>query len=294
MAVSIADLVNQIERDLLVHYTRPIYDTPSVSYNDSIASVQLASTDTLGRGALLDANFEMMYVTAFNEGTRTASVIRGFLGTPKAGGDGSTLVRINPRFPTVSLLDTITDELRSWDERLFVVELEALSFGASDTSVEITPSRQPYKVVYARPRPDEGAVRKFKNVSIRRSENTGQFSTGYSLHIGAPFGEATTLDVGYALPFDLSALSSSSDLLATHGLTAGMLEILKWGALYRMVAGKEAARLDPQTHARPDVEQSIPATALLQASAQYRAMRDVAFDREVRRLLAEWPYRFGS
>ena len=293
MAVSLADLTNQVERELLVHYARPLYDVPASSYNTSVTSIVLANTDQISPGAILDAGFELMMVVNWVAGTRTATVIRGFLGTTAASGTTSTLVRINPPVTSAGMVDAFLDELRSWDERVYATDSDSVSFGASATSVEITPARRPYRVLYARPRPLGTNYRRlYLDATIRSDEPAGQFASTYSLHIENAIG-ATTVDLLYAVPFDISALTTSSDLLATHGLSEGMLEILKWGALARVTSGKEARRLDPSTYNRPDQIQGFPATALLQASAEYRKARDMAYDREARRLLAKYPPRFS-
>lgn len=295
MATSIQNLVDQIDRELLVHYGRPLIDTPSGSFNSSATSISLSSITNLSQGAILDASFELIWVKSWS--SPTATVIRGMYGTTAASGTTSTIIRINPRFTTVGILDAVTDELRSWDERLFAVEQEALDFEGYDTSVEASPTRTPYRLLYGRPRPYTNIdVRTHfggGEVSLVRGENTSQFSTGYSLQVRTPIGVPTVVDVAYAVPFTLTGLSTSSDLIATHGLSESMLEILKWGALARLVAGKEAARLDPTTFNRADQQQSVPATALLQAGAQYQKMRDMAYDREARKLLAQWPIRFA-
>lgn len=290
---TIEDLVNQVDRDLLIHFTRPLYDVPASAYNNSTSSIVLDNTTTLAPGAILDANFELMYVVAWNESTQTATVIRGFLGTTAAGGDTNDLVRINPRFPTPSIMDTILEELRSWDDRLFTVELETVTWGAEAHSVEISPSVEPYRLLYARLRPaSTNEPRAFFRPIMRRSEAASQFTSGISLFNEWTFGSDRTVDLAYAVPFDLSAVTSSTSLEGL-GLTAGMLEILKWGALARLVAGKEAGRLDPTAYGRPDLEQAVPASSLLQASAQYMRLRNDAFDREVRKLLATWPVQFS-
>lgn len=290
---TMSDLVNQIDRDLMVHFTRPIYDVPASSYTDSTTSIALSSVQTLGVGSVLDAAFELMYVTAFNEATRTATVIRGFLGTTASSGTTSTLVRINPRVPTPSIYDCMLDEIRSWDERLFTTEADSLSFAADALSVEATPAATNiYRVLFARPQPlTSDEVRSYVYLTLRRNEPSGQFASGFSLHLDQPFGDARTVDVLYAVPFTISSLTTSTSLEGL-GVSTGMLEIIKWGALARLTAGKELGRLDYTTYVRPNVEQSVPATALLQTSAQYTQMRNAAYEREARRLLGLWPIRF--
>jgi hypothetical protein len=131
---------------------------------------------------------------------------------------------------------------------------------------------------------------------LRRSEATGEFATGYSVQLpaGLVFGTARTVDVVYALPFATGTLATTTDLQSTVGLADTQLEILKWGVLWRIMGGLQEARLDPFGTIRTDIEQSVPAMSPLQASAQYKRMRDDAYDVEVRRLLGRYPYRTAA
>jgi hypothetical protein len=291
---TISDLVGQIERDLLNHYSRPLYDKPAASYTNVATTIQLSTINSLSAGAIIDAEFELMYVTAWTAATKTATVIRGFLGTTASSGTTSTLVRINPRVPSPAIYDTILDEVRSWDENLFNVEKEALSFTSDVTSVQANPTLSPYRLLYARPRPQNLTdPRTWINALLVRGEAVSQFSSTYSVQIEYPFGEATTVDVAYAVPFNLTGITTLSSL-ESIGLTNGMFEILKWGSIARIVMGKEINRLDPTSVNRPDFDQAVPAMSLIQTGMQYMKFRDIAYNRETRRLLASWPRRFNG
>jgi hypothetical protein len=290
---TITDLTNQIERELLVHYARPQFDVPASNYTNVATSVTLANLTTVQPGAILDAAFEMMLVTAFNSATKVATVVRGFLGTTAVAGTTSTLVRVNPPIPTAAIYDAVLDDLRSWDERLYKIELATVTFGASDTSIVVTPTANPFRILYARPRPRTALERRrFLNMRLRENENTTQFASGISLHIDDAFGYSATVDVAFAMPFSLTGLTTTTNLVSTTGLSEGMLEILKWGALYRIVAGKETRRLDPNTFLVQSQQNAFPATANVQTAAEYRKMRDMAYDREVRKLLTNYTPRF--
>lgn len=294
---TIAELVNEIDRELLSTYTAPMYDTPAASFVTAATTIQLATVEQVSRGATLDCGFELMYVTNWEEGTRTATVIRGFLGTTARSGATTDLVRVNPRVSSAAIVDAIRDELRSWDERVYSVQVESLSFTSSQTSALATPTRPPYRIVSARPRPSAADdLRTWTTLDLRRSEATGEFSTGYSVQLpaGMVFGTATTVDVVYALPFATGTLTTTTDLQTTVGLADTQLEILKWGVLWRVMGGKQEARLDPFGTIRTDIEQSVPAMSPLQAAAQYKRMRDDAYDVEVRRLLGRYPYRTAA
>lgn len=291
---TISDLVGQIERDLLNHYSRPLYDKPAASYSNVATTIQLSTIDSLSAGAILDAEFELMYVTAWVTATKTATVIRGFLGTTASAGTTSTLVRVNPRVPTPAIYDTILDEVRSWDENLFNIEKEALSFASDVTSVQANPTLVPYRLLYARPRPDNSTdVRTWVNALLVRGEAVSQFSSTYSVQVEYSFGSATIIDVAYAVPFNITGITNSSSL-ETVGLTSGMFEILKWGSLARIVMGKEINRLDPTSVNRPDFDQAVPAMSLIQTGMQFMKFRDTAYNREARRLLGSWPRRFNG
>lgn len=291
---TIEALVSEIDRQLLSHYTRPVLDTPAATFTAGASEIKLSTVDTMAPGSVLDCGFELMYVKTWNEATRTATVIRGLHGSTARAGVTTDLVKINPRISSVAMVDAIRDEIRSWDSRIYAVELDSVSFGASSPSMEVTPSRDPYRVLSVRPQPQSSTdQRGWVMAELRRGEAVGQFASGYSLHLppGMIFGAATVADVTWAMPFNLTTLATTTDLQATVGLADTMLEILKWGVLYRILAGNQEARLEPFGTVRSDIEQSVPAMSALQAASQFKRMRDDAYDVEVRRLLNRYPVR---
>lgn len=294
------DLMNQIERDYVVPISRPEYDVLAGSYSavSTTGNVLLTVSETLMPGSILEVNNEIMYVLTYNPNTRTALVKRAHFGTTAAAGSSGDLVRINPRFSMVSIFDAIKDEALSWDTRLFVVQRESMSFTQFQINHTATPTRAPIRALGMRKRP-QYSITTFDyvrtDVPFRFSateDTTDQFTTGYAVHLRQAFDIATTVDVYYGLPFDFSALTVSSNLESTHGLGSGMLEILKWGALARLMSGRETVRGDVTTHTRPDVQANVPAGINAQVGSQYMRMRDQLYDKEYRKLLALWPIRF--
>lgn len=297
--VTVSDIVHQIERDFLIAIVRPEYDTIKTTYNTTTGNITLDATESLLPGAILNAGFELMYVKSWNVDTRTASVIRGFLGSTPAAGNAGEMIRINPRFSDTAIMDAVTEELRDWDERLFVVQRESLSIGPNDVALTATPTRRPYRLLAMRLRPGSASsytsypgTYRYLPGQLRTNEATDVSSTGYAIHLESPIGYSTTVDVFYALPFDTSGLTGSTNLLITVGLSSNMLEVLKWGALYRLMAGRETGRADPGSVQRPDLAQAVPAGLQIQAGESYRRMRERKYNEEAKRLLAEWPVRF--
>jgi hypothetical protein len=290
---TIAELINEIDRELLQHYTQPQLDLPNSSISTAATTITLTSVNSISPGSVLDIGFELMYVTAWNENNRVADVIRGLYGSTATSHATTDLVRINPRISSVAMLDAIRDEIRSWDERVFATEAGTVSFGSNEHGVDVTLTQDPYRVVWARPRPNTSNVAyKRASLVLRRNEDTDVFASGYSLHLppGLVFSETTTVDVLYAVPFDTATLATATDLQSTVGLSDSMLEIVKWGSLSRLVAGKGEGRVSPFGGGRADIEGSTPATAALQAAAEYMRMRNEAYHREAFRLLAKYPY----
>ena len=292
---TIADLVNEIERDHLLSFSRPEYVQVETAVNSAAVAINLVGTDALLKQAVLNTNFELLYVTQYNRNSRTATVIRGHLGSTASAIAQGQVVRVNPRFSDVAVMDAILDELSSWDERVFRVVSETLSFGVHDTSIVATPGATPYRVLEARRRPrwDLDSWR-MPNVELRRSEAVSEFATGYSISLSESFGEASSVDVLYAVPFETADVDHESDLIADVGLDREMLEVLKWGALYRLMAGRETTRLDQTVHHRSDMQEAVPPGSNLQVAERYKALRDLRYNEAAKRLLARWPYTFAG
>ena len=292
---SITDLVNQIERDHLIPLSRPEYDSVDGAISSSATSLGLTNTDVLPTQSIVNTGFELLYVTAWNRNSRQATVVRGHLGsTASAISDGQT-VRINPLFPDVTIMDAMLDELASWDERVYKVESETLTIGAYDTTVEITPSATPYRILEARRRSRydyEPAA--YGNLRMNIIEPIALYPSGFSARIPQSYGIDTTVDVFYAVPFTTAGITATTDLEATTGLDRQMLEILKWGALWRLLAGRETARLDQTTHHRMDLDQAVPVGSNYQISERYKLLRDLQYNEAAKRLLGRWPYTFAG
>lgn len=292
---TISDLVNEIERDHLSAYSRPEYCQVETGVNSGAVSIVLTQTDALLKQAVLNTGFELLYVTAYNRNSRTATVMRGHLGTTAASIATGQVVRINPRFSDVAIMDGIVDELASWDERVYKVVQETLAFSVYDSTILATPTGAPYRVLEARRRPRQTYEPwRRTNVTLRRSEDVSQFSTGYSITVDDPYNLATDLDVLYAVPFNTIGLTSSTDLVDDVGLDGEMCEVLKWGALWRLMVGRETVRLDQTVHHRTDLQEAVPAGSNVQVGERYKMLRDLRYNEVAKRLLGQWPYTFSS
>lgn len=295
---TIGQLVDEIERGLLEFYSLPQLDILSASATTADTTIELTTIDQLSRGSVLEVDFELMYVLEWNGNTRTATVIRGHSGTTAHSLDANDVARVNPRVSHVAMLDAIREELRSWDDRVFNVEADTLSFGSSDSGINVTPTAtEIYRVLQAHVVPNSAnAPYKTITIELRRDEDATMFAGGWSAHLppGMRFGEATTVHVLYAVPFTLTTLDTSTDLQSTVGLSSSMMEILKWGTLSRILASRQENRLDMMANLRADVEQRVPALSPAQAAAQFQLLRDRAYANEAYRLLNKYPPRTAA
>jgi len=293
---TVEDLANEIDRDFLIHYARPIYDVTPQSHSDSTTSIKLTTTPQLAAGAVLDIDFELMYVQSWNESLKTATVIRGFLGTTAVASDANTLVRINPRYSTAAMLDAVRAEIASWDERVFRVELATVSFDAYYSTAEAITSTTPYRLLRLMPRPDDiwAYDREWIKGTLLFNQDVSQWPSGLAVQVDCAFGRPTTVDALYAMPFpDPAGLDPFvTDLEVDWDVPVGLLEVLRWGVLGRLLTGRESGRLDPQITTSRLQAEAIPANAALQAGAQFYNLRNIAYDREVRRLMAMYGVRF--
>jgi hypothetical protein len=187
----------------------------------------------------------------------------------------------------------MVDEARSWTEQLFMVTSETLDVDANAFAVELNPVGTPTgRIIDVRMRPYGSAYPQqylhVNGVEMRTDESTDLFASGYALHFYQPFQLPVTIDVLYARRIDLSTSGVDDELDVTEGMT----EILKWGALWRLLAGREAQRLDTGVHQQPSVAQGIPAGAQVQVAEAYRRLRNQLYAEEARRLTTKYPLRF--
>jgi hypothetical protein len=237
----------------------------------------------IGEGGLVAIDEETLLVKAVNG--LSVTLARGINGSKIAGHSEGSIVEVNPRFFPAVIGSAIVEEIRSWPPDMYRVETADVAFGSTELATEFSPSTafrtlleatwyssyaDHYSTLATMPR-------------ITRSADTDVYGSGYSIQRYGPDFDSGTLRVVYATDFDLDSLELDS-ALADIGIPASSYDVVIYGVLWRLLAPREAGRLNTLSQPQPRAKQDVPARATLSAAAGYKQLRDERLAEEILRL----------
>jgi hypothetical protein len=194
-------------------------------------------------GAQLCIGNEMFRVWTSDEGTKTAVVQPGMLGSTSATHTADDLVYVNPRFPRFAVFKALNDEIRSLSAPTNgLYYMDTYEFEASGSVVDYGLPADVIDVydVYIEDLGPTDEWPRLPNWDWNPNANETTFIHGKSVHVpGVVLGR--TVRVVYKA--DFVALTSSSQDLSTVGhISESMQDILHWGILLRMGPSREIKR----------------------------------------------------
>lgn len=248
----------------------------------------------LGPNAYVEIDQELMYVVpeGVNETAKTFSVIRGVRRTTAATHADAAGCMINPRFPRATILSAMQEEARSWPISLFRVDAFVGSLGASATNIDLATDSGFDDIirVVGVYRKSGASSDRWINMGGWRFEN-GLFGPGTSdLYISDTV--STTVRIMVARPFSaIGTWTEASDITTVSGMLDSHADILKYGAAWRVVTGRETRRLFTEVEAEGRVAGDVPASSILTLGRQLKMLRDARVGEEIHRLRSLYPLR---
>lgn len=250
-------------------------------------------------GATLSIGLELMRVTAWNSGTKTATVIRGWLDSEPAAHTTNAEVIINPRWSTLDIYDAMVDEINSWTELYRIVSDEFPIAGGIDTlelpaswanMMGIVVVRRKWNATYE-------ASTAWPEIDARLYRGTTDWTqaaptSGLMLRFKEPTAAGTVYVVA-AMPFATSSPALADDLIADVGVSESMFDVLGMGVKLRVWSDHEIGR--SSRHAQDDSRRAeeTPVGATVQPwslmAAQYRLRKA----EELKRLQGMYPVRMS-
>lgn len=291
--VTIAQLRDQVARRLL-GTTNEAINLLSADITNADTTVPI-SFDTPGAnvGTIIEIDSELMHIMA-RAGTNL-TVVRGWRGSASIGHSSGSVIHASPRFPMITLLELIGEELLSWPHtfgQLTVVEREV----PADTlavDLGITAGLTVRRLLRSRlhPRAGSGPGASYQNIDIQliSDPDKNQFASGYGLQLADTFGETRTIQVECLTDFDLSALSTlTTDLATDVGMSPNLVDALIYGVMWRAVSTLEVQRTSDAAMESARAEQSPP-THRLQTATALKTIRDERLGEEQVRLYDKYP-----
>lgn len=290
---------NQIDRcrRRLMAMHRPEFNRLDGAVDDVGEVITLSETlRALGPGSRVAIDDELLYVWSTDVSGKTATVLRGDLGSTAVAHVDGSIVEVNPRFPAFEIRDVLTEEIRSWPNSLFRVVSHDAIVSAGSTAVDSGISSEEWLAVLNVTRSPYGSTRDTLNdvripFRIERNLDPARFTSGAGIFLDsvAPSG-GTTMRVTMAMPFDTTDLADTVEMQDV-GLTTSMYDIPALGVAARLVANRETIRTFTEGQGEPRRSEEIPPMYATQASQGLMKLRDKRIAEEAQRLLHRYPWR---
>jgi len=298
MAVTFNDIIARVKQQLL-GYTK---DQASISYlvapmtaTDTTFMVDPETVTNLSRG-IVEIGSEMILVKNYDRATGTVAVMaglngRGAEGTTAATHADSSIVTDDPRFPSARIMEAINDTIRGVYPDLYVIDEFEFNKVAARYEYPIPAEADGvYKVVYNTIGPS--AVWppmvnwRFNPVA---STTPGQVKptpapTGKSIQIYDFVVPGRAVRVTFTRPPDiLTALSD--DFETTTGFPERYVDMITYGACWRLLPAYDAGRLQQQSIEATERAPLVREGSAANVSQYYLALYQKRLDEERDRLL---------
>ena len=207
----------------------------------------------IGRG-LIEVGEELMYVDRTDNLTKQVYLApwgRGFRGTSASSAANQVKVTVAPTYPRFMVKQAINDTIQAVYPELFGVGTHTFSFNTSVTTYAL-----PAAVDYILDAKWQTLGSSKEWLDIRRYEidktaNTTAFTNGKALNIYDGIDAGRTVQIVYAKA--PSVLTSPDDIYETvTGLPSSTIDVITYGAIARLLAGMDAARV-PSTSVEADM-----------------------------------------
>lgn len=276
-------------------------DTLAEELDASETDVTLTTGSSAGIvvGATLCVDLELMRVTAWDSGTKVATVIRGWLDSDAATHTNGSEVVLNPRFSPLDIYDAMVDEINSWGPELYKVASDEFTLATGDETLELPAAWSGmYGLIDARRKWDSvyQDTTAWPELKVRLYRGTTDWSLGAStsgllLRFVEPVASGTAY-LTAALPFSTSAPAMSADLVSSIGLAESQLDILGMGTKIRLMGDVEIGRSSRHAQDDPRRAEETPLGGTVQPLslmlAQYRTRKQ----EEINKLRAKYPVRW--
>lgn len=242
------------------------------------------------RGAYVEVDDEMFYSWGpASSNAQLINVTRGEFGTTPAAHSSGATVEVNPRFPTVRIMNTMKDEIRSWPQDIYQVELLTLSVKDNRWVVldGVDNLLRPLLVSYRDP---DGIVHEVRSWRETRSIPSAD-GYAYGIQLFSVRHEITSVQCLVAKSFNLSTFARTTDLISDVGVPSTMLDVVSIGTIWRMMSTREIARTFIESQGDSRRGEEVPPTHITQTVRSLERQRDARLREEMERLIAQYGWR---
>lgn len=274
------------------YITTPVTTTTSPSTSPTV--LQLASTDSLGKG-IIEIDEELLWVDNYDRVSNTATVApygRGFLGTTAATHLADSRVMIAPIFPRSVVKRAINDTLRAMGTQIvgvystsFTYTLPQTTYGFNDLTI-----KNIFSIMWQTVGPSKEWVY-IRNWDWDSKADTGVWGSGaQTVTIGDYVTPGRTVKVIYGKdpqPFT----SNSQDFATQTGLPESCKDVVIYGACYRLLSFMDPARASMVSPQADETDSRRPYGSSNQAVKQLYALYTQRLQDEVLEQQRNYPIR---
>lgn len=293
MGATVSDLIDETLSLHLHGHQRGHVNLLDGAINNSVTSLVLQwDAPPVTPGSWIEIGDELLLVTAV--AARTLTVLRGQGISTAASHSDQDLVVIEPRFPRSVISRALRDTIRSWPRNFYAVTQTEVTTTASGFDFDLAGStgKDVHRLLRVLRRARTGKTEPWVDitdgVSLARHADTGEYTSGNSLHLDAALGQVYVLEATYGHAFVTSTWASTTDVETTVGLTSTMLDIPPVGAAARLIRGREATRSSTFRQNQPRRAEDVPPMYLSRNAEMLEEFHQTRIADEVRRLQTQW------
>lgn len=287
------DLVEEIIGNLSGYSLRQDRTTHlTSSLSASATSATIASVENISKG-LMEISDELVWVDSTDRISNTVTIApygRGYRGTAAADHEALERVTISPTYPRYQVIQAINQTILSVFPRLFATGSTTFTFNASKVTYSLPADFEDVLSVSWQttgPTQEWLPIRRYR---VDRTAATGSFASGKSLNIYEAITPGRNVQVYYSRkPSQLT--SGSSTFTATTGLPESCVDVIMYGAAYRLISFIDPARLSFTSPEANENDPNRPLGSGTNAARYILALYQQRLTEEEQKLQAEYPIR---
>lgn len=248
-------------------------------------------------GSTLAIDSELMLVRPTPvPASKTVPVYRGFRGTTAAAHTDGAIVEVAPRFPLADIVDTMREEVDSWGQEVFAVTTAQLTISTALRAFNLTNAVNPWFVLEVyQENPGQGSSENARSALpfiLLRDQDPADFPSGVAIQLKESPRSTDPLRVTWAEPFDTETWSLTADLEDDIGLTRGLLPVVTYGTMWRLMSGREVPRTDLHASGETRRAEEVPPGYPARTAMELRGLRDRVLAAEANKLRSRYPWRW--
>jgi hypothetical protein len=287
---TVGTVVDRTLRQLMSGTVEEINKTVGALTTTSTSVVFQYDLNGLRAGGVIQIDNELMYVWEVSQGSKTATVQRGWNGTTAATHISGSITLVDPKFPRSQILEAINaeiDDLSSPMNGLYQIKSLELNYNGTFTMVNLPTTDKIIDLVSVTVRYIATDYPKITRCRLIRDLPNDDFNAGYAIRFDEQV-RAGRMIVVYKAPFT-NVTSESQNLQNIAGFPTTAEDILMMGAQIRLVSPREVKRNFTESQGDTRRSEEVPTGSVSSSINNIIRMRRDRITAEAARLARQYP-----